>query len=65
MCYVVFLDGTPPDFDIALVKINGSGITFNDYVQPACVPTDATAYSSYHECDISGWGETPSGIYLS
>ena len=63
MYLFVFLDGTPLDFDIALVKIDGNGITFNDYVQPACLPTETTAYSSYYECYISGWGETPSGMH--
>ena len=67
LCFVLlFLDRTPPDFDIALVKIrssNGRGITFNDYVQPACLPTNATSYSSFYECYISGWGDTPLGMY--
>ena len=56
------------NFDIALLKIkpkNGSGITFNDYVQPACLPTETTPYSLDYDCHISGWGKTRLGIPIN
>lgn len=51
------------DYDIALVKIKrreGRGIIFNNFVQPACLPTASTPYRSGTMCDISGWGRTES-----
>ncbi|KAK3090315.1 hypothetical protein FSP39_010872, partial [Pinctada imbricata] len=53
------------DFDIALLKIkpqNGRGIRFNDYVQPACLPSETSAYSQSYDCHISGWGKTSIGV---
>uniref|UniRef100_A0A2C9JRC5 Serine protease 12 n=1 Tax=Biomphalaria glabrata TaxID=6526 RepID=A0A2C9JRC5_BIOGL len=47
------------DYDIALIKIkpvNGQGIHFNDYVQPACLPDVDTRYDKNENCMISGWG---------
>ncbi|KAK3690830.1 hypothetical protein RRG08_021530 [Elysia crispata] len=52
------------DYDIALLKvkkINGKGIVFNNFVQPACLPTPTTPYLEGTMCDISGWGETELG----
>ncbi|KAK3089728.1 hypothetical protein FSP39_005947 [Pinctada imbricata] len=52
------------DFDIALLKIkaiNGRGIRFNNYVQPACLPSDSLTYSPNYDCFISGWGRTGVG----
>jgi hypothetical protein len=52
------------DNDIALVKIHsddGEGIRFNDYVQPACLPTMDTSYRPGTLCHISGWGKTEHG----
>ncbi|XP_070187360.1 neurotrypsin-like isoform X2 [Littorina saxatilis] len=49
------------DYDIALLKVkseDGQGIKFNDYVQPACLPAEETAYVTGTRCHISGWGET-------
>ncbi|XP_076441683.1 neurotrypsin-like [Babylonia areolata] len=51
------------DYDIALLKVkslDGQGIKFNDYVQPACLPTSGTVYTPGTKCLISGWGETGS-----
>ncbi|XP_059142662.1 neurotrypsin-like [Physella acuta] len=45
--------------DIALLKvkpINGRGIQFNDFVQPACLPGPETEYIEGTTCIISGWG---------
>lgn len=47
------------DYDIALLKVrpvNGRGIIFNEYVQPACLPEDTVAYTPGTMCLVSGWG---------
>ncbi|XP_060558530.1 plasma kallikrein-like, partial [Ruditapes philippinarum] len=44
--------------DIALLKIKStSGISFNDYIQPACLPGEFTQLSSETKCEVSGWGK--------
>ncbi|XP_042326816.1 acrosin-like [Sceloporus undulatus] len=44
--------------DVALIKLD-SPVTFNDYVQPACLPRTATLpQTGYSTCYISGWGTT-------
>ncbi|XP_059166149.1 serine protease 1-like [Physella acuta] len=46
--------------DIALLKVkpvNGRGIRFNDFVQPACLPKINTPYRDGTTCIISGWGD--------
>lgn len=53
--------GVKDDKDIALIKVkpkHGKGIQFNDYVQPACLPTRKTRYRSGTKCIVSGWGNT-------
>ncbi|XP_071128570.1 scavenger receptor cysteine-rich domain-containing protein DMBT1-like isoform X5 [Mytilus edulis] len=58
-------DSDTYDNDIALVKISsddGQGITFNDYVQPACLPDLDTLYRVGTLCHISGWGKTEHGV---
>ncbi|XP_060575863.1 uncharacterized protein LOC132733271, partial [Ruditapes philippinarum] len=43
--------------DIALLKIKStSGISFNDYIQPACLPEEFTQLLSEPKCEVSGWG---------
>ncbi|XP_060582501.1 uncharacterized protein LOC132738907 isoform X2 [Ruditapes philippinarum] len=45
--------------DIALLKVKSTGgITFNDYIQPACLPEDLTLLLSETKCEVSGWGKT-------
>ncbi|CAG5124150.1 unnamed protein product, partial [Candidula unifasciata] len=48
------------DYDIALVKIkparNGSGIQFNSYVQPVCLPSPNEFLRSGMKCTVAGWG---------
>ena len=71
ICYTIMYVALSADktlnFDIALVRIkpavgnDATGISFNDIVQPACLPTEDTAYSSDQECYISGWGKTEKG----
>ncbi|XP_064629569.1 neurotrypsin-like [Lineus longissimus] len=52
------------DFDVALIRIRpnskGKGITFSNYIQPACLPTTTTPYTRGLKCFISGWGNTGS-----
>lgn len=44
--------------DIALIKLN-SPVTFNNYVQPACLPhVIKDSKTSFSNCFISGWGTT-------
>ncbi|KRY10492.1 Neurotrypsin [Trichinella patagoniensis] len=45
--------------DIAVIKLkskNDSGILFNKYVQPICLPNADAAYPAGMKCVISGWG---------
>lgn len=50
------------DYDISLIKLKpnkrGTGIIFNDYVQPVCLPPDNLQNSPGTRCEISGWGST-------
>lgn len=41
--------------DIAVFQLSKS-ITFNDYVQPACLPNGTLDLTSDMECFVSGWG---------
>ncbi|XP_063164810.1 uncharacterized protein LOC134501132 [Candoia aspera] len=46
------------DNDIALIKLD-SPVTFNDYVQPACLPrVTMGSETSFTSCFVSGWGIT-------
>ncbi|KRZ28512.1 Neurotrypsin, partial [Trichinella pseudospiralis] len=48
--------------DIAIIKLkskNDSGILFNKYVQPICLPNADAAYPAGMKCVISGWGKNP------
>ncbi|XP_052224226.1 neurotrypsin-like [Dreissena polymorpha] len=48
-------------YDIALMKVKlkkGSGIKFNEEVQPACLPDAGMHYETGKMCHISGWGKT-------
>ncbi|XP_066954752.1 uncharacterized protein [Macrobrachium rosenbergii] len=47
--------------DLAILKVarkNGRGIRFSRSVQPVCLPSESSSYTSLQECSISGWGTT-------
>ncbi|BFZ16045.1 hypothetical protein BsWGS_19083 [Bradybaena similaris] len=52
------------DYDIALIKIkpskNGQFITFNKFIQPACLPDSSMPFRYGAKCLVSGWGVTNS-----
>ena len=43
------------DWDIAVIRLH-SALTFNDYVQPICLPSHAVADNT--NCVVTGWGYT-------
>ena len=43
------------DWDIAVIKL-GTPLTFNEYVQPVCLPS--TPVAAGIECVATGWGVT-------
>ncbi|CAL4060992.1 unnamed protein product, partial [Meganyctiphanes norvegica] len=48
------------DNDIALIKIkkvSGRGISFNERVQPICLPKTGTEYQGRSNCTVTGWGK--------
>ena len=44
-------------WDIAVIRLY-SPLTFNDYVQPVCLPSTAVADNTH--CVVTGWGQTKS-----
>lgn len=47
--------GSPSD--LALIELS-SPVEFNDYVQPACLPSEGGDFTVADDCWISGWGDT-------
>jgi len=45
-------------WDIAVVRLN-TPLTFNDYVQPACLPSTPVPVGT--ECVLTGFGKTETG----
>jgi len=45
------------DFDIAIIRLP-TALTFNDYVQPVCLPSSPVAPGTH--CVTTGWGKTQS-----
>ena len=43
--------------DLAILKLNNS-LSFNDNVQPVCLPENPRNASWYDTCFTSGWGNT-------
>ncbi|CAH2326045.1 ovochymase-2 isoform X1 [Pelobates cultripes] len=50
-----FNPGKPINFDIAILELNGQ-ITFDDKIQPACLPTPDEAFRPGLLCVALGWG---------
>ena len=46
---------TAAGYDIAIIRLP-SPLTFNDYVQPVCIPS--TQVEDGTECVVTGWGKT-------
>ncbi|VVC45038.1 C-type lectin fold,Low-density lipoprotein (LDL) receptor class A, conserved site,Kringle-like fold,SRCR [Cinara cedri] len=42
--------------DISVIKLKTTGIEFNDYVQPICLPSKNITLKFNMNCTISGWG---------
>jgi len=62
----LFFAGDSLDYDVALVRIRSTLINpyidFNNYVQPACLPTSTggeidSCYSTEALCEVSGWAQ--------
>ncbi|XP_072369257.1 transmembrane protease serine 3 isoform X2 [Scyliorhinus torazame] len=52
------------DYDIALIKLEGP-LTFNDWIQPICLPNSGQEFGEGKSCWISGWGLTDGGDEIS
>ena len=48
--------------DLALIRLrrkgDGSGLKFNDFVTPVCVPTYEIPDKEGTTCTVAGWGST-------
>ncbi|CAH1793633.1 unnamed protein product [Owenia fusiformis] len=53
--YSTTIKGSPND--IAILKLS-EPITFNQYIQPICLPDDSEQFTPSDSCYILGWGET-------
>ncbi|XP_069841077.1 transmembrane protease serine 9-like [Dendropsophus ebraccatus] len=57
-------DITPPEGDIALVKLD-SPVTYTDYILPICLPSSSSAtFPCGMECWVTGWGHVDYGVEL-
>ncbi|XP_051870454.1 transmembrane protease serine 3-like [Pristis pectinata] len=52
------------DYDIALIKLE-TPLTFNDWIQPICLPNSGQEFPDGKACWISGWGLTNEGDEIS
>ncbi|XP_059822214.1 transmembrane protease serine 3-like isoform X2 [Hypanus sabinus] len=52
------------DYDIALIKLE-TALTFNDWIQPICLPNSGQEFPDGKACWISGWGLTNEGEEIS
>ncbi|KAJ8416285.1 hypothetical protein AAFF_G00383070 [Aldrovandia affinis] len=48
------------DYDVALVQLDAP-LSFNDRVQPVCLPSDRQEVPPPHVCTVSGWGGQTGG----
>ncbi|XP_069485573.1 acrosin-like [Ambystoma mexicanum] len=46
--------------DIAIIEFN-EPVVYNDFAQPACLPSPTMVTSKFHPCYISGWGVMTEG----
>lgn len=56
--FLNFPDG-PHSNDIALIKVKASsesGIDFNSFVQPICLPENSLTPQEGEWCTVTGWG---------
>ncbi|XP_067849442.1 transmembrane protease serine 3 isoform X3 [Heptranchias perlo] len=56
--------GRTYDYDIALIKLERL-LTFNDWIQPICLPNSGQDFAEGKTCWISGWGLTDEGDEIS
>jgi len=50
------------NFDIAVLRLP-TPLTFNNYVQPICLPSSPIPAGT--NCVVTGWGETQSKLYIT
>uniref|UniRef100_A0A8C5MSZ2 Acrosin n=1 Tax=Leptobrachium leishanense TaxID=445787 RepID=A0A8C5MSZ2_9ANUR len=44
-------------YDLAVIELN-TPVTYNDFIQPACLPSTSMYIHNFSPCFISGWGVT-------
>lgn len=44
-------------YDIALVKVKGGVVTFNEYINPICLPSRWTPRANFSSLIVAGWGQ--------
>jgi len=50
------------DSDMAIIRLP-TALTFNDYVQPVCLPSSPVAAGT--NCVVTGWGDTQSKLTIT
>ena len=45
------------DYDIAIIRLPEE-LTFNDRVEPVCLPSKAATEDDVDNCVVTGWGRT-------
>uniref|UniRef100_A0A8C6XYZ7 Transmembrane serine protease 2 n=1 Tax=Naja naja TaxID=35670 RepID=A0A8C6XYZ7_NAJNA len=57
-------DSTSKNNDVALMKLQ-SPLSFNDFIQPVCLPNAGMMFETDQQCWISGWGAKYQGGKMS
>ncbi|XP_043916898.1 transmembrane protease serine 9-like isoform X10 [Protopterus annectens] len=52
------------DYDVAVMQLS-SPITYDDYIQPICLPSSTTYFAPGLNCTVTGWGTLTSGGLVS